>query len=140
MALHIIRYAVNKSSRLIADVFVRYTICEYSLILRLFLVWETEIRYLGKTQNTAVVKTTNVTGALRVRRRLREENGSGFGIMRASAGVFRRVHIIFALTAGCVSEERMCICMQFRVREYRIRAKNGTRILDALYMHTNAMQ
>lgn len=95
---------------------------------------ETEIRYLGKTQNAAVVKTANVTGALRARRRLREENGSGFGIMRAGAGALRRMHIIFALTGGGVSEDGMCICMQFRAREYRIRAKNGTRILDASYI------
>lgn len=51
-------------------------------------------------QFRAIVKTANVTGTQRARRRLRKENGSGFGIMRTGAGALGRVHIIFATTAG----------------------------------------
>lgn len=71
--------------------------------------------------------------ALRARRRLREENGSGFGIMQAGAGVLRHMHIIFALTAGRVGEKDVHLHAIPRARIPHTR-KKGTRILDALYI------
>lgn len=103
----------------------------------LFLVQETEIRYLGKTQNTASSgrKNGERDWVVCARPRLREENGSGFGIMRAGAGASWCMHIIFA-QGIC---ERMYICMQFRTRAHtytythtceHVHEKNGAPILD----------